>query len=213
MLTGPTVVSALRKAMAPLALSSWVVLVAAAGLDPGHDWATDYVSWLSAGRLWPLAAAGVAGLVAATLGAAVHLHGILPPSTARRAIVAFLSCSVALGAAILALPSKGTNEPLWRTAAHVGLAVGAYSGMVGAAATVAWRQHRGEAQGPPMWFWGATLAGALAVLGLAATAVRLADAADMRGLAQLVAVGCAAAWISAVARLTAGSAGGTAQDS
>jgi hypothetical protein len=197
-------VKALTMLLAPV--SAGAVLVAA-GLDPSHDPWADYVSWLSDGPYWWLAAAGVLGLGGTAALVARHLHTAMRGS-ARAACTTFLLCTAALAVAAVALPSRGINEPLWRTAAHVGNAVGAYAGVLGAAALVAHAQRKGRLTGPSTLPWAVGAAAALGLLGAASGAVRvLGWTADLRGAAQLLLVCAAAAWMAAAGRVRPPTAG------
>ena len=186
-----------------LAPASALAVLAAAALDPGHDPLSDYVSWLSAGPYWWLAALGVAGLGLSAAAEGVHASRILsgPP---RQATAAFLFCTAALAAANLALPSRGVGEPLWRTAAHVGLATGAYASIVGAALLLAWCQRRNKLLGPATAPWTVALLVGLTALGLASAHARLVGTGpDLRGLGQLILMALAAGWMAVASRLAA----------
>lgn len=181
-----------------LPIASWIALVAAALLDPRHRVLRDYVSWLSAGPWAPLAAVAILGLVASTMLVVRHLQATLPVGRLRTITMTFLVCAAVLGVATIGFPSVGRNEPVARTALHVGLAVAAYEGVAVPALLLAWLA-RGEAAARAMVGWALAIVAALVGLGVVSTALRLGlwDV-DLRGAAQLVLAGTSAGWMAAV---------------
>lgn len=162
--------------------------------DPGHDLLGDYVSWLADGPYAWLAALGVAGLAASAALGALHLRRDLQPGPVRDAAAAFLGCATVLAAGTLLLPSRGLDEPWWRTVVHVALAFGAYAGILGAAVLLALRGPPGLRLRP----WCVLLLAAFGALSLAAAAAKLTRwDVDLRGVTQLGLVAAAAAWLAA----------------
>lgn len=188
---------------APLAVLSWASVTAATWLDPTHDPFRHYVSWLSDGPFWWLGALGICAFAAACVLVAMHLRRVLPTRWSRQAAATLLACAAVMALSTLVLPSRGLHEPEWRTAVHVGLAVGGYAGVAGAALLVAWLHRLGRVAGPRLGAWAGVVLVALALVGLASAVVRLGDGPDLRGLAQLGLLTAAAAWLAAAERTRA----------
>ena len=160
------------------------------------------MSWLAHGPFGWLAMAATLGLALAAAIAARHFQRVLPAGPPRDAAVALLACAVALGVAMLLLPSRGVGEPVWRTALHLGLAVGTYAAILGAAVIAAWVQGRHGLAGPRMAAWAAVVAVGLSLLGVAAGVARLTPSGmELRGVAQLGLIGAGALWLAAATRL------------
>lgn len=185
------------------AVLSWLAVVAAAVLDPTHDPLGHYVSWLSKGRYWGLAAVGIASLAVACVLTALRLHRVLPSWRSRQAAATFLACAAVLALSTLVLPSRGHGEPAWRTVAHVALAVGGYAGVVGAALVVGLLHALNRVGGPHMTGWAVALLVALAMVGLASVAAQYEGGLQVRGLAQLGLLTAAVGWLLAAQRVRA----------
>lgn len=184
-----------------LPLLSWGAIMVATALDPGHDPLAHYLSWLIAGPWGHLATAGIVGLVVATALVALRLRRRLAPGLFRDGIVTALGSAAVLGLATLVLPSRGVDEPLWRTLVHLGLAVASYAGLAVAALGMAFLARKGEAP-RVMIAWAAAFLGALLLLGIAAAVVRLSPwSVELRGGAQLLAALAAAGWLAEAARV------------
>lgn len=185
------------------AVLSWASVTAAAWLDPTHDPLRHYVSWLSDGPFWWLGALGICAFATACVLVALRLWRVLPTRWSRQAAATLLACAAVMALTTLVLPSRGLHEPEWRTAVHVGLAVGGYAGVAGAALLLAWLHRLGRIVGPHLGAWAVVLLAALALVGLASAVVRLGDGPDLRGLAQLGLLSAAVAWLVAAERARA----------
>lgn len=191
----------MARALPFLPAAAWAAVVAAAVLDREHDLLAHYISWLVDGQWAWLATVGVLGMGAATALIARHLHGVMDAGAPRDMVVASLVSATVVGLATVVLPSRGFGEPLWRTATHLGLAVGSYTGVAGAAFILAWLAWRGRAP-RSMIAWAFLLLAAVTALVVAAGVARFTDRGiEVRGLAQLTLGAVAAAWLARAARL------------